>query len=174
MYSVSSQRKSPVVFFRLVALISALILITVATPIRAFSAERPLRIRLLGATLPEVPKYVTVEDLEQLPGVQASIYDPYMKRTVLYSGVLLKDLVDRYASPRTARIRIRAIDEYKVEFSPDDWNNDHFILATRMAGKHIGIKESGPAKIVMQTKDPQNRYVPKWIWMINRIEFLTE
>lgn len=133
---------------------------------------------LSGNLLKAAPKTVSVEDLENLPQTEFAVVDPYLKKRVVYKGVLLKDLVAAYAKPDTTKIRLRAIDEYRAEFIREEWVRFDIMLATRMNGKHMGIRENGPARIVLPydtAKDiDKTLYKPKWIWQVNRIEFLEE
>lgn len=158
-------RLAPLIALLLVTLISA------AFADDAPSRERSLRIHLGGATLAGTPEYLTVDELERLPQRESRIYDPYMKEEILYRGVPLDELIARYASPETARVQIRAIDDYMAEFLRPEWKEDIFLLALRMNGERMGRAQSGPAKIVLQKKDPWNQHVQKWIWMIDRIDF---
>ena len=137
-------------------------------------AERPMLIRLIGTTVANAPSPISVSQLEKMPQVEKVIFDPYLKKTIRYRGVPLKELVARFARPETNTIRISAIDEYAVTFSREDLKSGAYLLATRKDGELMTRAMSGPVKIVLQTEDPDNLFVQKWIWMINRIEFLTD
>ncbi len=139
--------------------------------------ERQPWIRLLGKVNQEAPGSVRIAELDLLTQTEFETFDPYLKRTVHYRGVLLRELVSRYAEQGIGRVKLLAIDDYEIEFTPEEWRQKGFLLATRMNGKPMGIRDSGPAKIVMHynPQDDQDRhYTPKWIWMVNRIEFLEQ
>lgn len=141
-------------------------------PFSAF-AERAMTIRLVGATREAAPKRLTVAQLEKMPLVESEIFDPYLKKQVRYQGVCLTEFIKKFATSDTKNVRISAIDEYVIFFANDVAETDDFMLATRMDGELMSRAMSGPVKIVMKENDPDNHYVEKWIWMINRIEFLT-
>ena len=90
--------------------------------------------------------------------------------------MLLRQLVDRYARPDTGAVRFRAVDDYRVEFQRSEWSRWDLLLATRMDGRRIGLREKGPARIVMpyDTVPELNPILfnPRWIWQINQVEFL--
>lgn len=158
---------------RLLSIAALLLLFALLTPFSAL-AERAMLISLKGATVAGAPQRISVEQLEEMPLVEKTIFDPYLKKIVHYRGVPLKEFVSRFARPETKTVRITAIDEYVVTFSNHDLETGAYLLATRMEGALMSRGMSGPVKVVMQTDDPENLYVDKWIWMINRIEFLTD
>lgn len=137
--------------------------------------ENILDIKLSGSILETTPETVTVLDLEKLPLTGYAVNDPYVEERVEYRGVTLKDLVEGYAKPTTQKMVLVAIDDYKVEFTRDEWTRWDILLATRMNGKYMELEEKGPAKIVMpyDTAEDINQtsYTPFWIWEINWIEF---
>lgn len=138
--------------------------------------EREQRIKLQGSLLKNAPAFITVSDLEKLLTTEYEVHDPYLGSPVVYQGVLLREFVKAYGQPETVFLKIRAIDDYKAEFSKDEWHQWDIMLATRMAGKQMGLREKGPVKIVMpyDTAKEMNQtlFNPKWIWQINRIEFI--
>jgi hypothetical protein len=140
------------------------------------AGEREMRIHLSGNLLPSAPPYVTVPMLEKLNLTEYMTYNPYDKKGHTYKGVLLKNLVKLYARPDTVKMKLTAIDEYTVEFSKSEWERWDIMLATQCDGKHLGVKESGPAKIVMPyatAKDINHViYNLKWIWLVNNIRFM--
>ena len=159
--------------FKLLCVLVPVFLLTICLPFSA-GAERPLSITLAGATVADAPRSISVARLEEMPRVEKLIFDPYLKKAIHYSGVPLKEFVARFARPETNRVRISAIDEYVVSFTREDLQAGAYLLATRMDGALMTRGMGGPVKIVLQTEDPDNSFVQKWIWMINRIEFLTD
>jgi hypothetical protein len=135
-----------------------------------------LEIKLLGNVQESAPGYLTVADIEELPLIEYSVNDPVIGGLHTYSGVTLKDLVETYAKPTTKKTTITAIDEYKIEFTKDEWDKWDIILATRTDGEYMNIEGKGPAKIVMPYDTAEGidktAMAPKWIWQIDMIEFL--
>lgn len=142
------------------------------------SSRRELRIKLLGEIVQEAPPSITVADLAGLPLVEYGVVDPYLGKRVVYKGVLLRELVKHYGKPQTNIISFRAVDDYHAEFTRDEWSKWDIMLAIQEDGKAMGLREKGPAKIVMPYDTAQDlnqtRYTPKWIWQINSIEFLKD
>lgn len=144
----------------------------------AAGEKRALKIRLMGEAKSTAPGFVTVADLEKLTITEYSVVDPYKKKPVIYRGVLLRDIVGEYSKRGVNKVRLKAIDDYMVEFVRSEWMRWDIMLATRSDGKHMTIKESGPARIVMPFDTARDIdkvvYTPKWIWLVNRIEFIGE
>lgn len=138
--------------------------------------KREQRIKLQGSVLKNTPPFITVSDLEKMSITEYEVHDPYLGSPVVYQGVLLREFVKAYGQKDTELLKIRAIDDYKAEFGKDEWRQWDIMLATRMAGKQMGLREKGPVKIVMpyDTAKGMNQtlFNPKWIWQINRIEFV--
>jgi hypothetical protein len=118
---------------------------------------------------------VVVADLEKLPLTEYTTYDPYEKRRVHYKGVLLRELVGRYADPGVQAVRLLAVDDYRITLTRPEWTRWDILLATQMDGRHLSRREKGPVKIVFPydtAKDIDHKvYDPKWIWQITQIEF---
>lgn len=152
------------------------IILTVAFS-QAFAARIP-KIKLSGQLNADVPKVVTVADLEKLKLTTYKSYNPFLKTDEVFTGVLLGDLASHFATPSTNAITLTAIDGYAVTVYKDEWIRFNVLLATRVGGKHIEVKDSGPARIVFASegisKEDQRKYVRKWVWLIHKIKFSTE
>lgn len=142
----------------------------------AAAQDRVWTIRVAGELRDAAPRSITIEDLEKLPLTEYSVFDPFKKKRFSFTGILLREIVREYGASGVDKIQLKAIDEYVVDFIQDDWTRWDIMLATRQDGKHIEIKQSGPARIVMPydtAKDiDHDVYSPKWIWLVNKIEFI--
>jgi hypothetical protein len=102
------------------------------------------------------------------------VYNPWEKRKDSYSGVLLNELVSKYA-PNSQSLVVTAIDDYQVTITVEDGQNMRILLATKVNDRYIDVKNKGPMRIVFPDYDvADKRYelsLPKWMWMIKRLEF---
>ncbi|MDG6773868.1 hypothetical protein QCB45_05955 [Thiomicrorhabdus sp. ZW0627] len=163
-------------FIHMIHLTLLTLLLSSVFPVHANEAEGDKVIRFSGQLQASVPKRQTLKTLERnLPIREYRLYNPWEKSTDNYSGVLLTDLVAKYATPETKAIRFRAIDDYEVTFKKAEWNDFRILLATRKNGRYMTISEKGPLYLVFPDyKDVNKDYEMKlyqWAWMINRIEF---
>ena len=153
---------------------SILVLMLLSPFCFAASAERPLLISLQGTLAADAPTHLSIAQLDEMPQIKKVIFDPFLDKTTHYRGVPLKEFVARFARPETKTIKVGAIDENAVTFFRQELETGGYLLATRMDGVLMTRAMGGPAKIVLQTEDPENHFVRKWICMINRIEFLAD
>jgi hypothetical protein len=161
---------------RSVTAVAFSILVLSASPADSRAAEPATpSIALEGLLRPSTPRSITVAELEKLPLTEYTTFNPYDKRRVRYRGVLLRDLAAALALPAADRMVVTAIDAYRAEFTSSEWKRWDIMLATQVDRKHIGVKDSGPARIVFpyDTAPDIDRqlYNPKWVWLIKSLRF---
>lgn len=119
---------------------------------------------------------LTAKNIESLGTKEYSFYDPYLKKDVTYTGVLLTDFIEAYQGETpTNALSMKALDGYLVEFFRDEWERDKIVIATKIDGEYMSYKDLGPIKIVYpeykeSSKDKPSDFI-KWIWMVKTIEF---
>lgn len=112
-----------------------------------------------------------IQGLEALGLTTYTTFDPYEKRRVKYTGVLLTRLLEVLeADPAAERVQIVALDKYKVTLKVEDIRRWPILLATRMEDKEMPVLKKGPTKIVFPYDshpeiDP-SKYNPLWIWQV--------
>ncbi|MGH2712035.1 MAG: molybdopterin-dependent oxidoreductase [Actinomycetota bacterium] len=108
-----------------------------------------------------------LETLETMPQLEATLYEPFLEKDVLFAGVLLSDLF-RYAGAENASaVEMTALDDYHVTFSMEELQADRTLLATREQGSPIPIADGGPIRIVFL--DDETQFAPitdNWIWSV--------
>lgn len=120
------------------------------------------------------PLKLDFRTIEQLRQVRFQVKDPSAKKEITYSGVLVRDLLDHLGSKDLpAKLRLSAWDDYAVEIAVADLRRWPVMLATRMNGKRMSLRDGGPTRIVFPYHaydiDP-TRYNDQWIWSIKQIE----
>ena len=91
-----------------------------------------------------------------------------------FEGVLLSKLVERVGATGDTAVTI-AINDYKVEIPVADFARYPVILAYRMNGDLLKIRDKGPLWIIypqddhpeLKTKETQ----AKWVWQVKEIRF---
>jgi len=155
--------------------ISLFLLLSNMANLHAAEADGGARIRLLGEVAPGITQRVSVKQIESIGSHDMEVYNPYDKRTDRYTGVWFDQFVAHFAKPGITRVTMKAIDDYETEFTPSDWTNLRILIATRVNGKYIGFDQKGPMRIVFPDYDSGKKIyqmnLPKWMWMITRIEF---
>jgi hypothetical protein len=94
--------------------------------------------------------------------------------TPAFEGVLLSKLIERVGATGKVAVTI-ALNDYKVEIPVSDFAKYPVILAYRMNGELLKIRDKGPLWIVypqdgypeLKTKETQ----AKWVWQVKEIRF---
>ena len=159
-------------------ILSALIIVlnvALNMPAIAQGTDGGARIKLLGKVASDVSARVTVKQIESIGTSDLDAYNPYEKRNDVYTGVWMNEFVARFGQPDVKSVTFKAIDDYEINFDPSEWKGLRILIATRVNGKYIGLEEKGPMRIVFPDYDPgksvYQENLPKWMWMITKIEF---
>jgi hypothetical protein len=105
--------------------------------------------------------------LEQMRRVRVEAAEPFLKRRVMFEGVLLSDLLAVAGVPDSAsKISLTALDDYKVDFKVADVRSSQMLLATKADGKHMPVDRSGPIRVVFPDSSSLGRNPDLWIWSV--------
>ncbi|MEP6894558.1 MAG: molybdopterin-dependent oxidoreductase [Chloroflexota bacterium] len=112
--------------------------------------------------------------LEKLGVVQYKVDDPFAKKTILYSGVLLSQLLKvAGASSDATMLTLRALDDYSTDMKISDANKWPVLLATQADGTYMPIDKNGPLISVWPFNDfPEIDHVTydaQWLWSLSKI-----
>ena len=109
--------------------------------------------------------------LEQMRRVQLEAAEPFLKRRVMFEGVLLSDLLAVAGVPESAgKVSLTALDDYKVDFKVADVRSSQMLLATKADGKHMPVDRSGPIRIVFPDASTLGRNPDLWIWSVSSMK----
>ena len=132
--------------------------------------------RKLGSKTDDAALRLDIKTIERLGLIRYSVGDPWLKREVAYTGVLLSDLVKLAAPAKGAKtMNLVALDDYKVQIALADIERWPIMLATRLDGKRMTVAKGGPTRIVfpydLVDGIDELKYKDLWIWSIDRITF---
>jgi hypothetical protein len=109
--------------------------------------------------------------LEKMRRVRLEAAEPFLKRRVMFEGVLLADLLAVAGVPESAtKVSLTALDDYKVDFSVADVRSSQMLLATKADGKHMPVDRSGPIRIVFPDSSSLGRNPDLWIWSVSSMK----
>ena len=109
--------------------------------------------------------------LEQMRRVRVEAAEPFLKRRVMFEGVLLSDLLAVAGVPDSAsKVSLTALDDYKVDFKVADVRSSQMLLATKADGKHMPVDRSGPIRIVFPDSSTLGRNPDLWIWSVESMK----
>jgi hypothetical protein len=109
--------------------------------------------------------------LERMRRVRLEAAEPFLKRRVMFEGVLLSDLLAVAGVADSAtRVSLTALDDYKVDFKVADVRSSQMLLATKADGKHMPVDRSGPIRIVFPDGSTLGRNPDLWIWSVSSMK----
>ncbi|WP_422374935.1 hypothetical protein [Roseibium sp.] len=148
------------------------LLVGTAMPIQAADGTSQ-KILVSNAAQDAGRQFLSVAEIEKAGVQQVRAFHPYEKRSNDYHGVWLEDFVTHFGSSDVSKVITRAIDDYEITFSRDEWQSMRILIATRVNDRHVDFDEKGPVFIVFPDYDEKKKVyranLPKWIWMITEI-----
>lgn len=166
----SSNRLQPAVFFFL-----AFVLIW--TPVKALEAPSESLVLTLDGEITEsnTPEGTAVFDLamiEALGTMEIVTETPWTDGNVRFEGVRVRDLLAAVGAQGTS-VQAAAINDYAIEIPIADFNKYDVILAFRVDGKRMRVRDKGPLWIIYPwDKHPELRdeiHHSRSIWQLKRL-----
>ena len=112
-----------------------------------------------------------LDTIADMPMTEATIFEPFVKTDVTFTGVMLSDFLEIVgANPNAKKIFMTALDEYSVEVSIAEAVASSAMLAIEEDGKPIKVRHGGPARIVFLTDTKMAANTDMWIWSVNRMK----
>lgn len=111
--------------------------------------------------------------LEALDGRRASMETPWTNGTTQFEGPLLSAVLDKVGAHGKA-LRIRALNDYSAEIPLEDATGYETMLATKMNGKAMSVRDKGPLFLIYPfDTNPElynEKYFARSVWQIREIE----
>lgn len=114
--------------------------------------------------------------LESLGMVKFTSKNKWMSAPATYEGVLGSALLDAVGVPKGMNtMRMVAINDYVVHIPVADFRKWPVILAIKMDGKYMTVRNKGPIWVVypnhVYKKLGSPAYQDRWIWQLKEISF---
>lgn len=160
---------------QLLVFISAIALMLTLSTVSADDGDRKILLSGQGLNGLEHQR-LSIKELEShFQLYQTKIYNPWEKQSAVYRGIWLNDLVVKLASADVTEINFKAIDDYQISISKQEWQDFRILLVTQENGHYIPVANKGPLRIIYPDYDADKKEYEmnlyKWMWMINKIEF---
>jgi hypothetical protein len=129
---------------------------------------------LSGVDRPNVDKHMELDlaALASMPTVEVTVFEPFLKRDILFEGVLLSDVLAYAGVDPAADMRVTALDDYRVDFSLDLLAEDRVLVATRMDGRAIEIPDGGPTRFIfLDASGGPGAITDNWVWSLAEMAF---
>ena len=110
--------------------------------------------------------------LEALAGRQASMETPWTQGSVTFEGPLGRALLEMVGADGST-LKVSAINDYSAEVPAEDLLGHDTILATRLDGKPMSVRDKGPLFLIYPfDKEPSlynEKYFSRSVWQLNRL-----
>jgi hypothetical protein len=100
--------------------------------------------------------------------------DPFEKRKIVYTGVLLSQLLKvAGAAPDSTILTLKALDDYSTDMKVSDANKWPIIIATRADGEFMPVDKKGPLISVLPFNNfaeiDHLTYDAQWLWSLSGV-----
>ena len=140
-----------------------------------YAQNEAAELRVAGAV--STPLVLTISDLKKMPRKTLTIVNSHDKKTEVYEGVLLEDILNKAGVPHGEQLRgpamaiyviAQAQDGYRVVFSLAELDSgileSEIIVADTMDGASLAPKQ-GPFRIVA----PHEKRPARWVRMLTSL-----
>lgn len=136
----------------------------------ASAADEPVVLRIDGSIASAAPVQLTRPDLEAIGMRDVVTVTPWNDEPTTYSGPLIRDVL-AHVEAKGERIIAVALNNYQVEFPVSDAYDYDVILAVRVNGEPIGVRERGPVRVIYPWSDREELrseiYYSRAIWQLS-------
>jgi hypothetical protein len=112
--------------------------------------------------------------LESLGVVEYDVDDPFVQKNIVYSGVLISELLEvAGASPDATTLTLTALDDYSVDMKISDTVQWPFLLGLKADSEYMPIDQNGPIISIIPYNDfpelDHLTYDAVWVWSLYMI-----
>lgn len=111
--------------------------------------------------------------LEKLAGRSGTMETPWTKGKITFSGPLLKSVLEA-AGADGSILKVKALNDYAADVPVEDATKIDTILATRMDGETMSIRDKGPLFLIypfdIDSSFYNEKYFARSVWQIKEIE----
>src|SRR5688572_20400951 len=112
--------------------------------------------------------------LESIGLVQYDVDDPFAKKNILYTGVLLSELLKvAGVAPDATTLTLQALDDYSTDMKISDADKWPVLVAIRADGEYMPVDKNGPLISVFPFSDfpeiDHLTYDALWVWSLSAI-----
>ncbi|MEN9562086.1 MAG: hypothetical protein RIR73_330 [Chloroflexota bacterium] len=115
-----------------------------------------------------------ISTLESLGLVKYDVDDPFGKKNIVYTGVLISQILNVAGASESAdTLMLTALDDYSVDMKVADTVKWPFMIAIQADGEYMPIDKNGPLLSVIPFNDftelDHLTYDSAWVWSLYKI-----
>ncbi|HWA44546.1 MAG TPA: molybdopterin-dependent oxidoreductase [Hypericibacter adhaerens] len=162
--------------FRLLCSLGLLVCLAVATPALALDPPAGKVVLTIRGNVAQTNAAdgarLDMAMLESLPQQELTVHTPWYPQPVTLTGPLLRDVLSLVGATGQ-ELKASAIDDYTVEIPISDTQDYDVIVATKMNGKPMAVRDNGPLFVMYPLdSNPALRtklILDRCIWQLNAI-----
>lgn len=120
---------------------------------------------------------MSISDTEELAVSEIRTRTPWTQGVSSYTGPTLARL-SALGEKAVVEARLQALNDYSITVPSEDWANYDVVLATRVDGERMRIRDRGPFWLIYPLDSDEElqtqRYHARMIWQVKRIYFVVD
>lgn len=167
-------------FYRIVAL-GFLVFLGLAAPVQAGddlgAPSGKVILSISGGSVTNVGAHAAFDRdmLQKLPQRSMTVVTPWTKGKTEFTGPLLIDVLKQVGGTSGAKLTATALNDYAVDIPMEDLRAYDVILAMKMNGKVLRVRDKGPLWVIYPWTDAHpelrdERYHGRSIWQLSKID----
>jgi len=138
--------------------------------------ENRVILTLTGVDRPNVGNDLELDlaTLQLMPSVQATVYEPFLRRDIRFGGVLLSELLSYAGVDPTSSMEVTGLDDHLIHFNLGQLDEHQVLVATDIDGRPLQIADGGPSRFIfLDPASGAGSNTDNWIWSLTDMTFET-
>lgn len=125
---------------------------------------------VLFVTGPGGTKEFTMDQLTALGTKELTIYEPFVKRNIAFTGVPMAAIFGTVGIEGDVRLNTEALNEYIYDKSTAaDFVGSDGLIAVAQEGKPVPVDQGGPIRIIFPNGSKLSKNLDAWNWSLEKI-----
>ena len=125
---------------------------------------------VLTVTGPGGTKQFTMDQLTALGTKDLTIFEPFVKRNIAFTGVPMAAIFATVGIEGDVRLNTEALNEYIYDKSTAaDFVESDGLIAVAQEGKPVPVDQGGPIRIIFPDGSQQAKNLEAWNWSLEKI-----
>mgnify|MGYP006278402119 CR=1 FL=1 len=125
---------------------------------------------VLTVTGPGGTKEFTMDQLKALGTKDLTIYEPFVKRNIAFTGVPMAAIFDTVGIAGDVRVNTEALNEYVYDKSTAaDFVGSDGLIAVAQEGKPVPVDQGGPIRIIFPDGTKLSKNLDAWNWSLEKM-----
>lgn len=125
---------------------------------------------VLTVTGPGGTKTFTLDQLTALGTKDLTIYEPFVKRNIAFTGVPMAAIFGTVGISGDVKVDTKALNDYSYNKSTAaDFTGSDGLIAVAQEGKPVPVDQGGPIRIIFPNGTPLAKNLDAWNWSLSEM-----